>query len=311
VEYDDVMNKHREIIYARRRKILKSANIKDEMLVLFSEEAKHIVMLHTSSPQLEDWNYQEIIETINAIHKDAKNPLTLEDIETIIDREELIGKISDFLKKEYEEKSLEDPESMREVERNVYFRVIDSLWMDHIDEMSHLRESVALSGYGQRDPLIEYKSQAFEKFTLMLASIRTNTVNTLFKVNIVKEAARNLLQKAIQSMRTNEEDVEKVLSGENAIRRMTPIPGMEVQDSESSKSPTVIRVKADENESSAKNLRRYRGIIASTSPVQPQTSQQTTSSQATISKNQTGKNVGRNDSCPCGSEKKFKKCCGQ
>ncbi|MBI5754686.1 preprotein translocase subunit SecA, partial [Candidatus Peregrinibacteria bacterium] len=273
VDYDDVMNKHREIIYSRRRKMLKNTDTQKDIAETLSEEAKNIVLLHTSFENRLEWNIKEIVETVKTIHIDAKNPITEEELLKMETREEIIEKTAEYLAKEYEEreKEIEDPMLMRDIERNVCLHVIDSLWMEHIDEMSHLRENVALQGYGQRDPLIEYKSEAFTMLAHLLSAIRSNTINTLFKVDLEKEAARKLLIQTAREMQTNENEIEGVLSGEKSA---------------TGTHPTIIRVSADENSSGSQAIWATGGSGTPLSHAK----------------------AGRNDPCPCGSGKKYKKC---
>lgn len=217
VEYDDVMNKHREIIYARRRKVLESENIKNDILVLMEKEAEGIILNHTSDRPPAEWDYKEIFETINAIHRNPVEPIAREELEKKTKQEDLIEYLKNYLWKEYDhkEKNLPDPEIMRQVEREVYLRIIDTLWMEHIDAMSSLREKVALSGYAQRDPLIEYKEQAFTMFSKLLSDIQSNTVTTLFKIDIVAKApmAEKIEEKRPRNIRTNEEEIEGIITG--------------------------------------------------------------------------------------------------
>ena len=275
VEYDDVMNKQREIIYSRRRKVLESDNIKNDILLLMEKETEAIVLNHTANRKLEEWNYKEIFETINAIHRDPITPLNQTEVEAITDQEKLITKFKNFLWNEYEEreKSLPDPEILRQIERGVYLRVIDTLWMEHIDSMTSLRENVALQGYGQRDPLIIYKQEAYEMISKLLTSIQSNTVNTLFKVDIAQEVAQRMFfQAAPKTMQTNENDIEGALSSASGRQDGAGPNGSAVN-------PVVVKVKADSptGETSA-------GAVPK---------------------------VGRNEPCPCGSGKKYKKCCGR
>ena len=105
-------------------------------------------------------------------------------------------------------------EVMRQIERSVYLRSLDALWMEHIDNMAHLREGVALRGYGQKDPLIEYKQEGFQMFVDLLNLIRTNTVNTLFKLEFRQEGAPQIVREAAPAqLVTNEDQIEEGLSG--------------------------------------------------------------------------------------------------
>jgi len=184
VEYDDVMNYHREIIYKKRREMLFEDDIKNEILVLMERQAEAIVMNHRT---LEGgFDYQEIFETVNAVHRDPNEPLALETLKSKTDQEDLINLVRDYFWKEYEEleKSLPEPEVMRQVEREVYLSTIDGLWMEHIDDMHYLRQNVALQAYGQRSPLLEYKDRAYGSFQQLLANVEFGVLNTLFKVEI-------------------------------------------------------------------------------------------------------------------------------
>jgi preprotein translocase subunit SecA len=197
VEYDDIMNKHREIMYARRHKVLESENIKNELMVLVEEEVESMTQAHTPERSQEGrWDYPAVMEDIKVIHKDESNPLSIEELEKINKKEDLIERIKDYLFAAYQEKEslLADPEIMRKIEKGVYLNIIDTLWMEHIDNMSSLRESVSLKGYGQRDPLIEYKEEAYMMFQKLLNSIQHNTISTLFKINIEKQVPEHLLK---------------------------------------------------------------------------------------------------------------------
>jgi preprotein translocase subunit SecA len=277
VEYDDVMNKHREIIYKKRRKILEwdfvaqtnlnieinndktdSINVKQEILSLIQKLVENIVDNHTNGRQPEEWEFENILKDIQAIHSSINTPITIETLQGFYEPDQLIDYLNQYLIDEYQKKedSLPDPSFLRRAERAVYLRTIDVLWMEHIDAMSHLREGVALRGYGQRDPLIEYKGEAFQMFKTLLFSIEKNTINTLFKINIQVQAAPVIRAAPSQILRTNEAEIEEAL-----------------MKSDISPAPQVI--KADQPQK----------IISHS--------------------------VGRNDPCACGSGKKYKKCCGR
>lgn len=265
LEYDDVMNKHREIIYARRRKILTSDDIKNDILVLMERSGEHIVFNNIEGRGTREWDYATMIENIRSIHGQSAEPLAREDLEKITEKEDLIDKIKKYFWHEYavKEEALPEGAPLRQLERNVYLRVIDTLWMEHITGMTHLRDAVALQGYGQKDPLVEYKQEAYRLFTKLMHDVQHNTLTTLFKLEIKKieegTAQKTLAPQAPKKMVTNESTIENVLSGE----KRSPLQG-----------PTVQKI-----------------AIA----------------QETIH-NET---VGRNDPCPCGSGKKYKKCCGK
>ncbi|MBI2634303.1 preprotein translocase subunit SecA [Candidatus Peregrinibacteria bacterium] len=253
VEYDDVMNIHRNVIYKRRQKFLQKEDLSKDIKEMIGEVVANIVLNHTEARRTGEWNFKEIHENISAIHAD-KN-LKLENLETIKDQQKLIELLKNYLFDIYKkrEESLPDTKIMRNIEKAVYLRANDVLWMEHIDAMSRLRENVAFSGYAQKDPLVEYKSEGYRMFTEMLATIQSNTVNTLFKIDLEKAAPRVIMAtSAPKVISTNEDQIESNLSG-------------------NSDNPVIVKV----------------------SPK---------SQAAKIPK------VGRNDPCPCGSGKKYKKC---
>jgi len=226
VEYDDVMNRQREIIYSRRRKMLFSEDIKNDILVLIEQEAEAIVLNHAGGRNKEEWDTAKMAEAVKAIHKDQKNPFDFDKLNKFEETEEMIDYTKHYLWDEYLSREKELPDFieskgsslLRQVERGVYLRSLDALWMEHIDNMSSLREGVSLRGYGQKDPLIEYKQEAFQMFMELLANIRTNTVNTLFKMEYRQEVSNPVVRRlAPQKLLTNEEQIEHVLGGERNL----------------------------------------------------------------------------------------------
>lgn len=267
LEYDDVMNKHREIIYSKRLKILENDDLKEDILKMMSDESKNIVIFHTSTSNRSDWNLTAVADAINGLLPHQVKNLDSGDIDKFDKADDIIDNITNILHEEYrlKERALPDPKFLRDVEKRVYLHVIDTLWMEHIDQMTHLRESVSLRGYGQRDPLMEYKQEAYQALKKLLDSIQHNTINTLFKVQINIEAPPEAQDKSPipANMRTNKDAIEGNITGAKFRRQ-----------SASAESAVAQRISADS----------------------PQ--------------NQKFAEVGRNDPCPCGSGKKYKKCHG-
>ena len=184
LEYDDVFNKQREAIYRRRKNILTKDNLKEEISEMIEDEIKKVVDFHT---QHEPWNYKEISEVIKSIFlvdnleeklKEFKNQMGLKDY------------LIDLAKKAYDKKEKEmEVKNMRQIEKFVLLRSVDSLWMDHLDSMDYLRDSVRLRAYGQKDPLIEYKNEGIKLFQQLLASIQSTIVNTIYKVALAPDNA--------------------------------------------------------------------------------------------------------------------------
>ncbi|PIZ74082.1 preprotein translocase subunit SecA [Candidatus Peregrinibacteria bacterium CG_4_10_14_0_2_um_filter_43_11] len=225
LEYDDVMNKHREIIYKRRLRVLEAEEIKEEITEMMKSEAKQLVLLHTAGQNASEWGFEAIADGISALLPHHSQKLTVQDIEQLDTAEEIIEMVGNLLYSEYQakESALPDPLVLRDVEKRVLLHVIDTLWMEHIDQMTQLRESVALRGYGQRDPLIEYKQEAFVTLKKLLASIQHNVINTLFKVQINIEmpaqqfAGGNEMNMA--QMRTNRDAIENSATESTLIKR--------------------------------------------------------------------------------------------
>jgi len=285
VQYDDVMNKHRELIYTRRQKILvklaeeekggeNSDEIKgtlhEEVIEAIKGEVSALMAQHASSDDFEQWNVKEILETVSALHPSFRDVITEEKISEMKSADQLREFIEDIIIVFYDGKcSEEDSQTVRTAERVITLQSIDTYWMDHIDDMANLREQVAFSGYAQRDPLIEYKDQGFRRFRQLMANIDSTIVRTLLQINFSQFAPRELLQQAeedLEGLQTNEDQIEAGLNTGAAPQRSASQSG----------NPVVMQA----------------GGSTPKAPIQ-------------------NDKVGRNDPCPCGSGKKYKKCHGQ
>jgi preprotein translocase subunit SecA len=196
LEYDDVMNRQREIIYGERNKVLTGQNVHDEILTMVRSRAEHIVDTY-ADPQT-DWTEWDT-DGFNAEIRRSLMPLREEFLtEDILDNftiDEIEGQIIDTVTADLNEKAekakAEAGVDFAEVERLVLLRIVDSKWIDHIDAMDNLRRGIGLRGYGQQDPVIAYKKEGFEMFDRMIDAIREDTVAYLARVNIQKaEPAR-------------------------------------------------------------------------------------------------------------------------
>lgn len=225
VEYDDVMNKHREIIYTRRRKALQNDNIKNEIVLMIEKEAERIVQKNESLEE-KGYNCSEILEDIAIFEPAAKAQVSLQTLQDLVDEEALIEHVKSYLLEVYQNKEtiLTNPEILRQIEKSVSLSVVDTLWMDHIDNMQNLRESVSLRGYGQRDPLIEYKEQAFLMFTKLLNDIQVNSINTLFRINLEQQVPAHLLKQESPTLHlvTNADSLEHNLQNTSLETNATP-----------------------------------------------------------------------------------------
>ncbi len=233
VEYDDVLNKQREVIYADRRKVLAEDNLRDMIEDWIAEQIELMLAAHWVEEPGVEWDPTPLLQAFAAMVPHAGG-LTGEDLRGR-SREEVLGRLLEAAERAYDAKEAElGPEDMRRVERFVLLRIIDALWVQHLTAIDDLREGIGLRAYGQRDPLVEYKVEAANMFEGLLASIRHDVTHTIYHVTVMREQPR-----PVQRMTTNRE--------EETVRQ----------------------------------------------PVRA------------------GRKVGRNDPCPCGSGKKYKKCCGR
>lgn len=222
VEYDDIMNYHREIVYKLRRSVLTGAELRNDVFVQLEKVAEGIVFSNQTAET--SFDYKEIYETVNAIHRDRFTPMAKEELEKLTKAEDLIEFIKHYLWQSYEEleASLPEPQMLREVERQVYLRAIDSIWIDHIANMRELRRSVALEAYGQRDPLIIYKDLAYQELQTTLNKIRNAFVQTIFKVSISPATQTAISGSAYgKNLRTNEDQIEAQLRDGSARKAVS------------------------------------------------------------------------------------------
>jgi preprotein translocase subunit SecA len=240
LEYDDVMNRQREVIYTQRRRILSEEDLRGLVEEMVDEQLEETIDLYIprKGPAAE-WDMEGLKIWLKNIFD-----LKLEyDTTHGISRDLLIEEVRAGILKIYEMREEEfTPEVMRMVERQILLLTLDALWKDHLLSMDHLKEGIGLRGYGQKNPLREYQKEGFDMFVSTLARMRELSLERLFKIQIQRE-----------------EDVEKISKRERQQRmQLGRGPSEE-------KGPTIRR---------------------------------------------TGKKVGRNDPCPCGSGKKYKQCCG-
>ncbi|MBD3299732.1 MAG: preprotein translocase subunit SecA [Candidatus Moranbacteria bacterium] len=274
LEYDDVINRQREAIYQRRRRILLDLYDAKEVVRMIKLLIKDIVASHTQGEVVDKWNIKEIYEYANSLFKaDSQFEEELRKIQNDhkLDKKErrkaLMKKVVEYAVANYNQKEKEaGQQALRKVEKVIMLRTIDQLWVEHLDNMQFLREGVGLRGYGQRDPLIEYKREGYEMYQDLLANIRLQVVESLFKVNI-------------QVKKKNQDDEPQEIK-EAAKEANKPA------DFNLSGGPS------DDRDSLLFNASFNRGEGAERAAIKE-------------------KKVGRNEACPCGSGRKYKKCCGR
>ena len=203
LEYDQVMNEQREIIYEERRRVLYGENMRDSIFHMINDYLENVVDAEISSDQdYEEWDIGSLNRSIFSVIPMA--PVRPEDIKGM-SQKELKHLLKERAAKAYEAKEAEfpEPEHLREVERVVLLKVIDAKWMDHIDDMDQLRQGIGLQAYGNRDPKVEYKMLGYEMFGEMTNAITTDTVRTLFHVRIEQKVEREQVAKVTG---TNKDD---------------------------------------------------------------------------------------------------------
>ena len=219
LEYDQVMNEQREIIYEERRRVLDGENMRDSIFHMINDYIENTVDMMISSDQdSEDWDLTELNMTI---HKTIPMPFISEEDVKDMSQKELKHLLKERAAKAYEAKEAEfpEPEHLREVERVVLLKVIDARWMAHIDDMDQLRQGIGLQAYGQRDPKVEYKMLGYDMFGEMTKSITEDTVRTLFHVRIEQKVEREQVAKVTG---TNKDDSAAKAPKKRAEKKIYP-----------------------------------------------------------------------------------------
>ena len=190
LQYDDVMNQQREVIYDRRRHALEGDDLYDEIVEVIEDALQASLDAHVSEEDHpEDWNVDAMAQDLrntflqSPIHPDENLPST--------NRDELASIIRDAVRAAYKRREdLIGSERLRAIERMVYLSVIDEKWKEHLREMDDLKEGIGLRGYAQKDPLVEYKREGFQMFVELLDEINRETVKTLFRIRIDESPAQ-------------------------------------------------------------------------------------------------------------------------
>jgi len=290
LEYDDVMNKQREVIYGFRNEIIHAQDVRDRLMDIMEEVViQKVEQFTTSELDLNEWKVRALSDWVN-----LNFPLGIseDDIAKAAEsgKEEPVPDsiyngfsaaqfgtcnfISDKVRDAYKLKiSFENPDALREVERYTILSAIDKLWQEHLYEMDSLRYSIGLRAHGQRDPLIEYKAEAFKIFEELMVNIKTEICHNIFRSASSLMAFENFLRSVPQ--RTSHQSTSAfggTTTGTDSAATQAP----------ASKAPKGSDIVSE----AAAAVEKAKPIRA-------------------------GPKVGRNDACPCGSGKKFKHCCGK
>jgi len=283
LEYDDVMNKQREVIYGFRNEIINSDDVRDRLMDIIEEVVILKVEEFTSAEtDMNEWRVRSLADWVNlnfplglpegeilkAAQSGTEKPVADSVFGSLNEAQFAICTfISDAIRKAYELKvSFEEPDKLTTVERYTILQAIDKLWQEHLYEMDSLRHSIGLRAHGQRDPLLEYKAEAFKIFDELMVNVKTEICHNVFRSASSLLAFENFLRNAPQQ----------------TLHQNTSAFGGTSTGTGSGKASDVVSEAANAAEAAAK-----------AKPVR------------------TGPKVGRNDPCPCGSGKKYKQCCGK
>ena len=220
LEYDQVNNDQREIIYAERLRVLNGESMRDVIFKMIQDQVGKVVDTCISSDlEKEDWDLKELNTLLLPMIPLAK--ITTSSIAHIKNEKQLKQFLTEQAVQLYEEKEAEfdEPEKFREVERVILLSVIDHKWMDHIDDMDQLRQGIGLQAYGQRDPLVEYKMAGFDMFDEMTDAIQADTVRALFHVKVEQKVEREEVAKVTG---TNKDDTVKAAPKKRANDKVYP-----------------------------------------------------------------------------------------
>ena len=284
LEYDDVMNKQREVIYGFRNEIINSSDVRDRLMDIIEE----VVVLKmdeftSATTDVAEWRVRSLSDWVNlnfplglpegeivkAAHAGKEEPVVGSLFEGLSPAQFAVCNfISDSIRKAYELKvSFEEPDKLATVERYTILQAIDKLWQEHLYEMDSLRHSIGLRAHGQRDPLLEYKAEAFKIFDELMVNVKTEICHNVFRSASSLMAFENFLRNAPQ----------QTLHTTTSAFSESSAPA-----TDGKKASDVVSEAASAAEAAVK-----------AKPVR------------------TGPKVGRNDPCPCGSGKKYKQCCGK
>jgi preprotein translocase subunit SecA len=284
LEYDDVMNKHRGVVYEFRNEIINATDVRDRLMDIMEEVVVEKVReFTTTEAEVSEWKVRQLADWVNLnfpiglpepeIVKAAEAGKEMPVSHSLFDglsaaQFAVANFISDSVRKAYDLKiSFENPEALKEVERFTILTAIDKLWQEHLYEMDSLRHSIGLRAHGQRDPLLEYKAEAFKIFEELMVNVKTEICHNIFRSASSMMAFENFLKNVPQ---------------QTLHQTSSAFGGTTTASSGGAKPSDVVSEAAAATEAQAKAR-----------PVR------------------TGPKVGRNDPCPCGSGKKYKNCCGR
>ena len=283
LEYDDVMNKQRETIYAIRRSALEGKDQRDYVLGIAEDVARELVDTYCAKEiHPDEWNATQFLAEVNSqFGVDAKaagaDPASL-------NHDQLSNAVVEAIQKKYEDKEKQlSPELVRWLERRIILDVVDTQWKDHLLSLDHLKEAIGLRGYAQKDPLVEFKKEAFVLFEEMMTRIDNETVRYLFHVQVQVDGQPS--QSGHQPQTPAPAASRPLAAAASAAARVADTPAQ---------LPAFAKEMERKQQRQEKEMQYQTGAAQAEAPKPVRA----------------GAKVGRNDPCPCGSGKKYKKCHG-
>lgn len=226
LDYDQVMNEQREVIYKERRRVLDGENMRDVIYNMINEDAEEIIDRNINEDAYpSEWDMKALNQELLDIFPMEKVELSEDDLKHM-SKKDLVQRVKETVNKLYEAKETEfpEPEMIREAERVILLKVIDRKWMDHIDDMEQMRQGIGLRALGQRDPLVEYKFVGFDMFNEMTAGIRQETVKALLHLRVEQKVEREEVAKVTGTNKDDSSVKEPVKRKSAKIGRNDPCP---------------------------------------------------------------------------------------
>jgi preprotein translocase subunit SecA len=311
VEYDDVINKQRERIYEERDKVLHNEDLSETVLAFVDQELEGIIDAHLSEVEAE-WDLDGLAEALAALGLDGE-AFSADELDALDSRQEIIDYISDQAAARLDEREQEyGEETWSLVERAVLLRAIDTLWVEHLTELEDFRKGVGLRGYGGRDPLVEFKREAFSLYDELRGFIRHQVASTIFRVSVQQREAVPAQEPRSMPMLTPEQ-LAKLRSGNGGAAQPAAAAAAGGRTAGTVTPSVSSGGSATSTSGAAVTTRIIPGLQPQTPQhVQLQKGDETLSTGPARAAGQPpdGEKVGRNDPCWCGSGKKFKRCHG-
>jgi preprotein translocase subunit SecA len=293
IEYDDVMNKQRQAVYGMRRQLLEGKEQKERVTEIIQGIVGAFIDLRCPErAHPSTFDFAGLQSDVLSQFGVKVDPQELSGMS----RQEIEDHIDDLLGRRYSEKEeLIGPDNMREAERMVMLNVIDNQWKDHLLSMDHLKEGIGLRGYGQKDPLIEYKKESFTLFQDMMDRIEDETIRYLFFLQVTSGGGPG----------ANGGPGERP-------QPILPFSEDEEEDEEESEEEALVTASSDQRRAAQATVQDFTRNIQRKKEKEMAELQFAGGASGTVEKKQaiSDKKAGRNDPCPCGSGKKYKKCCG-